>query len=145
MKVHKPSDDVLVIERVYRASQERLYQAWTDPTAVAAWFGPEGMTTEVSELRAQPGGAYAMVMRSDESGEEHHLSGEFIELTPPSRVLMTWKWKAAEQSTLVEVVLSPHADGTLLRLTHSKFPSADVRDNHEKGWTSSFNCLDSSL
>jgi uncharacterized protein YndB with AHSA1/START domain len=35
--------DTFTIERTYEASPERVYHAWTDATARAAWFiGPDG-------------------------------------------------------------------------------------------------------
>ena len=39
-------DDAEVrITRVFDASRERVFRAWTDPDDVAAWFSPAPLTT----------------------------------------------------------------------------------------------------
>jgi len=86
-----------------------------------------------AELDARPGGRY----RIDVDGE-HVASGEYREVEPPRRVLMTWGWEGSEAvppgSTVVEITLTPDGPGTVLRLRHMGLPSAEERESHKAGW-----------
>lgn len=133
-------EKTLVIDRVFRASPERVFAAWTDSAQLAQWYGPEGMSTEIFENDVSPGGRYALLMRSAEG--EYHLSGEYEEIDPPHKLVMTWKWKTSDEITRVTIELRPEADGTHLRLTHSGFTEAEQAKSHNQGWSSSLNDLE---
>jgi uncharacterized protein YndB with AHSA1/START domain len=66
------------------------------------------------------------------------MSGEFVEVDPPRRIVFTWGWEkeffaTPPQSTVVEVSLTPDGSGTLLRLVHRRLhPGAVVF--HRAGW-----------
>ena len=135
------AETTLVIDRVFNASPERVFAAWTDTAQIVQWYGPETMRTEVLSNDLSPGGRYEMVMRSTQ-GEEHHLSGAYEEIDPPNKLVMTWKWKASENTTRVMIELRPEGDNTHLRLTHTGFVDGDDRNNHNGGWSSSLNDLE---
>lgn len=136
-------DKTLVIDRVFKASPERVFAAFTDTAQLAQWYGPEGMRTEVFENEVRPGGRYSLVMRSDEG--EHHLSGAYEEIDPPKKLVMTWKWKTGEITSRVTIELSPEGDATRLRLTHTGFAEASDAAAHNQGWTSSLSSLEQYL
>ena len=136
-------DKTLVIDRVFKASPERVFEAFTDTAQLAQWYGPEGMRTEVFENEVRPGGRYSLVMRSDE--DEHHLSGAYEEIDPPKKLVMTWKWKTGEITSRVTIELSPEGDATRLRLTHTGFAEASDAAAHNQGWTSSLSSLEQYL
>ena len=39
------ADQEVLITRVFEATRERVFRAWTDPDEVAAWYGPEHFDT----------------------------------------------------------------------------------------------------
>ena len=50
-------------------------------------------------------------------------------------VISTWFSDGTDQQeTLVTLEMTPESGGTILTLTHERFPGAESRDNHEKGW-----------
>ena len=59
--------------RVIKASREALYQAFTDPEALAAWMAPEGMTGKVHEFDGRVGGGYSMSLFYPSYEQEHRL------------------------------------------------------------------------
>ena len=62
----------------------------------------------------------------------------------PKRLVMTWVWGSGDyagQETLVTVDLAADGDGTLLTLTHENLDGIESRDNHEHGWSGSFDRL----
>jgi len=133
-------DKILVIDRVFNASPERVFAAFTETAQLAQWYGPEGMTAEIFENDVTPGGRYELVMRSAEG--EYHLSGAYEEIDPPNKLVMTWKWKTGEITSRVTIELNPEGNKTHLRLTHTGFAEASDAAAHNQGWTSSLNELE---
>jgi uncharacterized protein YndB with AHSA1/START domain len=139
------SDRTLVIERVFGASPEQVFAAWTDPAILVEWWGPETFHTPEYAMDVREGGAWRTVMRN-EKGETHIVSGVYREIAPPRRLVMTWGWQQPDgtrgHETTVELDFEPVADGTRLRLVQRVFATPDQRDGHRMGWMSSFNKLE---
>jgi uncharacterized protein YndB with AHSA1/START domain len=110
------------------ASPATVFSYLTDSDKFAAWMGVG------AALDPRPGGRY----RIDVDGE-HVAVGEYRELDPPRRVLMTWGWQENDAvppgSTMVEITLTPDGAGTMLRLRHTGLPSEEQRNSHRGGWT----------
>jgi uncharacterized protein YndB with AHSA1/START domain len=53
----------LVITRVFDASPELVFRAWSDPKHVARWWGPRRFTNPVCKLDVRPGGKIRIEMR----------------------------------------------------------------------------------
>jgi glutathione S-transferase len=134
----------LRLSRRLKAPREAVFRAFTDPAALAKWFGPEGVQVTDVEVDLRAGGAYSMVF-GETDGESHGLSGVYREISPPERLVMTWVWDhgvMAGIETLVTIELGAAGAETELTLTHEKLPSQESLDMHNQGWTSSLNCLD---
>src|SRR5437764_417045 len=66
------------------------------------------------------------------------MSGRFLEVDPPRRIVFTWGWETEmyatpAQSTVVEVSLVPVGDDTLVRLIHRRLQPGAVAF-HRAGW-----------
>lgn len=57
-----PLDREVVIARVVDADPNTAFQAWTDPTQIVQWFGPEGFNTETHEIDIRAGGLWRFDM-----------------------------------------------------------------------------------
>ncbi len=139
--------EALRLNRRLKAPREAVFHAFTDPAALAKWFGPEGMNVDNVKIDLRPGGAYSMAF-NQANGEAHGLSGVYREISPPERLVMTWVWDHGDLAgieTLVTIELAAAGAETDLTLTHEKLPSQESLDLHRQGWTSSFNCLDEIL
>jgi uncharacterized protein YndB with AHSA1/START domain len=44
------------ISRVFEASRERVWDAWTKPEQLACWLAPKGTTSDVKHFELKPGG-----------------------------------------------------------------------------------------
>ena len=42
----------------------KIWDAWTDPTKLAKWWGPKGFTSTVEELDVRNGGKFRVIMHS---------------------------------------------------------------------------------
>ena len=135
----------LVVERVFKASPEAVFKAWTDPTILVKWWGPEGFKTPEYSFDVRAGGAWRTVMVGPQ-GERRTVSGVYRRIAPPKRLVMTWAWDQADgtrgHETEVDVSFEPTDAGTRLRLVQRIFQSLEQRQNHIMGWASSFNDLD---
>lgn len=105
-----------------------VFSYLVEPDKFAAWMGVG------AELDARPGGKY----RIDVDGE-HIAEGEYRELDPPRRVLMTWGWRENDAvppgSSLVEITLTPDGPrGTILLLRHTELPNDAAAASHHAGW-----------
>ena len=54
---------VLIFKRALDAPRKLVWQAWTDSTPLAQWWGPRGFTNPVCELDVRAGGAIRVDMR----------------------------------------------------------------------------------
>jgi uncharacterized protein YndB with AHSA1/START domain len=137
----KPS---LSITRHYPVAPEKVWRAWTDPQALSHWFGPgEADSVTRAELDVRPGGRYRIAFRTQD-GEEHEVSGEYQEVETNRKLAFTWAWKSTpERVSLVTVEMRPSGEGCELNFLHERFFDRQARDNHERGWTGTFEKLDS--
>ncbi|MBK6009137.1 SRPBCC domain-containing protein [Ramlibacter ginsenosidimutans] len=133
----------LRITRRYGVPAEKVWQAWTDPQALSAWFGPgEPHSVLVAELDVRPGGNYRIRFRTQDGGE-HEVGGtyEFVEVN--ARLVFSWAWHSTpERVSRVSVTLRPVPGGTELELLHDRFHDAAAGDNHRRGWTATIAKLD---
>jgi uncharacterized protein YndB with AHSA1/START domain len=85
-------DRELLLTRIIRAPRSRVFDAWTDPTQVAAWWGPQGYGNPVCKMDVWPGGRYRIVMRSPD-GVDFPVWGTFHEVVEPERLVFTDTWE----------------------------------------------------
>ena len=82
---------MLRLTRTIAGSPDAVFRAWTDPEQLARWFGPGAFTVVRAELDLRAGGAYRIVFDAGD-GEPVTLTGEYVEIDPPRRLVFTWSW-----------------------------------------------------
>ena len=87
---YTPGDSAREVEivRVYAAPRELVFRAWTDPTHLARWWGPEHFTNPVCEVDARVGGKLRIVMRAPD-GNDYPMRGVFQEVVVPERLVFS--------------------------------------------------------
>jgi uncharacterized protein YndB with AHSA1/START domain len=78
----------VTVTRLFAASIERVFAAWTEPEQMARWWGPHGFTIPVSQAELRPGGSFRYCMRAAD-GQEHWVHGTIDDIVPPSRLVTT--------------------------------------------------------
>jgi len=132
----------LTLKRRLNAPPEKVYAAWTEPTHLTKWFGPEGGVVERAELNVQPGGRYTIVFHTKD-GEQHHVSGVYKEVVPNEKLAFTWALRSMpERESHVTVMIKSDGPGCMLTLVHEKFFDQAACDRHHTGWTGALNKLE---
>lgn len=128
----------LELKKEIKASPERIYKAWTNADDLARWHCPMGMKVTQAKTDGKVGGRFSVNMVGDD-GEDNRAIGEYLELTPYSRIRFTWGWEVGGgngDNTEVTITIAPIDDAkSLVTLRHEKFESPDGRNGHEEGWT----------
>lgn len=141
------TDDELIIVRDFRAPRDLVFQAWTDAAMLARWFCPEGCDLPFQRFDPRVGGNYRVCLRGKESGTEWWMQGEFLEIVPPDRIVLTHVWddvaRRPDEDSVITVRLVEHEGGTRMHFHQQRFVSTFERDDHRGGWNSCFNRLES--
>ena len=104
-------DRFVVVKRRFEAPPEDVYRAHTDPALLQQWMlGPPGWTMPVCINEARPGGRIRYEW-SDGQGGGFFLTGEFIELDPPHRIVHVERMHLPDPTPDNHVVTTFTADG----------------------------------
>lgn len=117
------------LQQVLPAPVDLVFQAWTDPYLLSCWFAPaDGIPTK-AEVDLRVGGRYRIEMG------RRTAAGEYLEITPPTRLVFTWVWLGEdEHETVVTAEFTPLGKETLLSLTHDRLPEEVDCMGFEAGW-----------
>jgi uncharacterized protein YndB with AHSA1/START domain len=131
------TEDAVIATVDIDAPPDVVWAALTDGAQLAAWWGSDDMyRTHDWTVELRPGGRWRALATAAAGGPAMEVGGEFLEVTPPSRLAMTWNpsWEPVK-NTRILYELSPQGDGTRLLLTHTGFAGhAQSRDGHAVGW-----------
>jgi uncharacterized protein YndB with AHSA1/START domain len=146
---------ILRMTRTFDATPERVFAAWTNPDHFGEWFGPTGMKTVQCDIDAKVGGAWRLMGEGENiPGRDHTgrvrptVSGKYLEIQPPSRLVFTWAWHEKDdfasprgQESVVTIQFKPVGERTEMVFTQAVFKDEQARAAHNRGWTESFNKL----
>jgi uncharacterized protein YndB with AHSA1/START domain len=116
------------------ARREDVFNAWLDADGMRHWMCPGDIKETDIEIDARVGGKFRLVMHGGEN--DYEMTGEYVEIDPPSRIAFTWVSHTAVGGSLVTLQFHDRGEETELVLTHERLPSADIAAQHEGGWTS---------
>jgi uncharacterized protein YndB with AHSA1/START domain len=131
---------------------ERVFAALTDGAARAAWLPPDGMTAEVEQFDARPGGGYRMVLSYDDpsvpgkSGAGRDVvEVAFVEVVAPVRVVEAVEFGTDDPALTGTMTMTwsiaAHPDGSLVTVTARDVPPGIDHDVHEAAFRSTLGHL----
>jgi uncharacterized protein YndB with AHSA1/START domain len=133
------SQHAVVIERMFDAPVDLIWQMWTDPEHFKAWYGPPGASIPVANMDVRVGGSRVVCMEMPSPGGPMQMwfAGEYLDVVEGQRLvytefvsdengnhlspadLATGEWHA---TTEVRVELEDLGGRTKMVLTHAGIP-----------------------
>ena len=134
----------LTISRLIKAPPSAVWDAWSDPTKLAAWWIPAPIECRVDTLDLRPGGGFVTRMREGDGAFQPHVDGCFLEAVPEKRLVfttvLTEGWQPAEPWLAITAILTFEAQdgGTLYaaRVLHKNPEDSAKHDEmgFQEGW-----------
>ena len=121
-------DTHVVLTRRFSAAPQAVYRAHTDPKLIQRWLlGPDGWTMPVCINEARAGGKFRYEWANDD-GNKFHVTGEYVELTPFSKIVHVERMHLPDPTpdNHVETRFEADGDGTLMTMRMS-LPDPETR------------------
>ena len=97
---HSVTEDMatkeLVIERVFDAPRERVFDVFTQPEHLRKWWGPKMVGIPVAEFDVRPGGKIFIAERAPD-GAMNYIAGVVREIERPSRLVFAIHFADADR------------------------------------------------
>ncbi len=151
MKLETQGECYVVVTRRFAAPPEEVYRAHTEPELIQQWLlGPEGWSMPVCLVDVRKGGSIRYEW-SDGKGNGFSLTGEFIEVEPPHRIVHVERMHLPDTTpdNHVETTFAADGAGTLMTMRMT-LPNAETRKamlatGMEHGMEASYQRLDGYL
>ena len=138
------SVEPLKVERVLKATREKVFKAFTSEQELREWYIPceAGFKLSVYEVNAKVGGKYRIEILSPEKRKDV-LSGVYEEVKAPERIVYSMVLKEGRvarkgdtpmSKTRVCVSLKDLGAKTEVVITQEPFPMDKAKESQEKGW-----------
>ncbi len=146
------SKDAIVIERIFDAPIDVIWQLWTQPEHFQNWYGPQGFTVPVAQMDLRVGGKRLVCMASPDGSRKMWSTGQYTEIVPNERLVYTDS--IADENgnivlpsaygmgddypttTEVTVIFEDLNGRTKMVMTHAGLPAND--QGASGGWAQSF-------
>jgi uncharacterized protein YndB with AHSA1/START domain len=131
MELTLPSDCEIVITRDFNATPDRVFEAWTNPDQVRQWYGCGELNLVMCEIDLRVGGVFRYVLR-DHDGNDHTMTGRYLEIVRPSRVVYTERYVSNqfESDESFVTVTFAERDGRTRLTSTALHKNAANRDMH---------------
>src|SRR5688500_863783 len=119
----------IFIETTFKASIEKIWEAWTNPKLIMKWFGsdPKGQGLQ-AKLDVRPGGYFEITFQ-DSDLTEHTCSGIYDEVKVLNKLTFSWQWKNEQGvESFVTLLLTPYGKSTKMQFQHKDLGSCSKHD-----------------
>lgn len=136
-------ENTVTIHRVLKASPEKVYRAFSDPTAYASWIPPYGFLCLVHQMDYNVGGRYKMSFINFSTGNGHSFGGEFLEIKPNEFIKYSDQFDDPNLpgTMITSVTLRKVLSGTELNIVQENIPAVIPLDMCYLGWQDSIDKL----
>lgn len=130
-----PANDELTLEirRVIAAPARLVFDAWSDPAHVRAWFGPADWPLTTCEMDFRPGGRYRFQMTGPGGELGPVFGGTYHEIVDGERIVYDNAFEATPDDKMLVTVTFLERDGATTLVHHTRFANAAMRDLHVGG------------
>ena len=144
----------LRVSRIIKAPRIKVYQAFLDPEAVAAWLVPDTMRGRVHLFDPREGGQFRISLtyqspedsqRGKTSGDTDTYHGRFAQLVPCEKIVEVIEFESQQPGFAGEmrmtVMLADVEGGTEVSLLYENVPMGIRPEDNEAGTRSSLQKL----
>lgn len=129
-----------------KATQKALYQAFTNPAALAVWLAPGEMTGKIHNFNLRVDGGYQMSLfyppsekesRGKTSDKEDRITSRFIELIPNKKIVQAITFNSSNTALsgemIMETTFEPIDIGTKVTILFMNIPPGIRAEDNEVG------------
>ncbi len=131
----READREILIVRTIDAPCNLVWQAWTDPDRIGAWWGPDGFTTTTHQFELKPGGTWRFVMHGPD-GTDFLNRIAFREVSEPNRLVYDQDNEAKTDDEAIRfqtrVSFEAQEENRTKVTLHTVFERTEVRDHVSK-------------
>ena len=127
----------LTLVRRIAARPSIVFDALISPEGITRWWGPDTGPVLLAQTDPRVGGRFNVRFRTLD-GAEHVSAGEYLEIEPPQRLVMTWRWLEGGDDpgeSRLSFELRPVSEGTELTLIHDRLQTDAGSASHKQGWS----------
>ena len=127
------------LHRVFTATPEKVYRAFTDANAMASWIPPYGFLCVVHSMDVKVGGTFRMSFINFTTGNGHSFGGEYLDLKPNEFIKYTDKFEDPNLpgEMITSVWLKKVSCGTEIKILQENIPAMIPVEMCYLGWQES--------
>ena len=137
------ANNSVTLHRVLKANPEKVYRAFSNPDALAAWLPPYGFLATVHHYDFHVEGTYKMSFINFSTGNEISFGGKFLELKPNEFIKYTDQFDDPNLpgEMITSIWLNAVSCGTELKVIQEGIPSVIPTEMCYLGWQESLDKL----
>jgi len=142
------SNRTITMERTFSAPIALVWEAWTQPEHIAAWWGPPGMQTKIIEHNFSVGGKWKYTMEMPD-GNQFIADGVYTQIVELQRIFSSANFKPMTEGVEIQAIFA-EADGKTSFTFNVIHPTEAYCKQQEQmgilnGWGSVFTRLEEHL
>jgi uncharacterized protein YndB with AHSA1/START domain len=137
------SNNSVSLQRVLKAPPEKVFRAFTEANAMAAWLPPYGFLCTVHQMDVRIGGSFKMSFHNFSTGNGHSFGGNYLEIKPNELLKYTDKFDDPNLpgEMITTVWLQKVLVGTEIKVLQEGIPSVIPVEMCYLGWQESLEKL----
>jgi Uncharacterized conserved protein len=120
-------DRQIVTMRVFQATRDRVFEAWTQRDQIEKWWGPTGFTVTIDQMDVRPGGTWLFTMHGPD-GVDYPNVIVYEEIVSPERLVYKHGSPDTDDAGFRTTVTFDDFMGMTALTMRGVFPTAEARD-----------------
>lgn len=137
------STHTISLQRILKASPEKVFKAFSNPDAHASWISPYGFICTIQQMDFVEGGVFRMTFTNFSTGNSHSFGGKFVEIIPNRFLRNTDKFDNPDltDEMTTSIWFEQVSCGTELKIVQAGIPSVIPPEMCYLGWQESLEKL----
>jgi uncharacterized protein YndB with AHSA1/START domain len=123
-----PGGHEVIISRGFRATRDRVFEAYTNPELVVQWMGPSAFTMAIDSWETVAGGKWRYVS-TDPAGNDFGFHGVYHDVVKDERIVQTFEFEGASGRVSLNVIRFEENEGETTVTSTAVFETVEDRDS----------------